>query len=153
MKQIILVIGLFLLLTICNTVFADTATLIDFTLLSKDFPADKPVYNRRTALNFSEAAGVGFTEEDKRKMLVSMGLDEWKIDLASSSKTTMRMKYTKAIEARTAANASPFNGEEMKDKTILGVRIMFPESSFNSYAVIKPPFEVQAYQDKKTHPG
>ena len=29
--------------------------------------------------------------------------------------------------------------------TVLGARIKFPEGSYNSYAIIKPPFEIPAY--------
>lgn len=148
MKRFIFLVGFILIL--CSMVLADTSTLIDFTQLSKDFPADKPQYNRRTAMNFSKEAGAGFTEEDKRLMVVSLGLDEWRVELASSSRTTQRVANSICKQAVTAPNASDYNGEDMKSRTILGVRIMFPESAFNSYAIIKPPFEIQAYQDKQT---
>lgn len=138
---------------LCNLILAETKTLIDFTALTADYPSDNPKHNKRTALNFKSAAGVGYTEEEKNAMLISLGLDAWKVELASSSRTTGRMMYSFTKEAKTANNAPPLNldgtEEDMQGRTILGVRIMFPESSFNSYAIVKPPFDIQAYQDKE----
>jgi len=148
MKRIILLIGLMLL--VCNIAIATTSTLIDFTLLARDYPQENPINNKRTVLNFSKEAGSTFTDEEKKLMLVSLALDQWRVELASSSATVERQTFSFTKEALTAPNASDFQGEDMKSKTILGVRVMFPESTFNSYAIIRPPFEVQAYQDKWT---
>ena len=40
-------------------------------------------------------------------------------------------------------DAVKFGGE-----TVLGVRIHFPEDPFNSYAIVKPPFEIPAYMKR-----
>ena len=40
-------------------------------------------------------------------------------------------------------DAIKFGGE-----TVLGVRIHFPEDPYNSYAIVKPPFEIPAYMRK-----
>jgi len=48
----------------------------------------------------------------------------------------------------TNANAKQFNGEDMANKKILGVRIHFPTEPFNSWAIIEPPFDIPAYADK-----
>jgi hypothetical protein len=131
--------------------FSDTNTLIDFTLLEADFPSgENPEQNRRTTVSFENAAGSTFTAEEKTEMLVSLALNEWRISLASSSATVQRMANSFCKEATTAPDASDYQGEAMASRKILGVRVMFPESAFNSYAIIKPPFEVQAYQDKNT---
>jgi hypothetical protein len=149
MKRIIFLVSVLLLIT-TSMVFSLTNTLIDFTLLGADYPQDNPKHNRKTIMNFKDAAGSTFTDEEKKLMLVSLALDEWRVALASSSATVKRMANSICKEASTAPNASPFQGEEMKSRTILGVRVLFPESNFNSYAIVKPPFEVQAYQDQNT---
>jgi hypothetical protein len=149
MKQILVLICV--LLITCNIAFSEENTLIDFTLLEKNFPANAEIqHNRETTMPFGDQVGAGYTKEQKDKMIVSMALDEWRVELASSSQTVARMSKSFCVEAQTGPNADPYNGEEMKSRTILGVRILFPESTFNSYAIIKPPFEVQAYQDKIT---
>lgn len=147
MKRLLSVI---VLLLISNTVFGLTNTLIDFTQLGADYPSDAPKQNQRTLLNFSAEAGSTFTDEEKELMLTSLALNNWRVKLASSSATIIRQANSYTKEARTSASADDFEGEDMKSKTILGVRVTFPESNFNSYAIVKPPFEIQAYQDKLT---
>ena len=56
------------------------------------------------------------------------------------------MSLTK--EATTTASAKPFNGEDMANKKLLGVRVHFPIDPYNSWAMISPPFDIPAYADK-----
>ncbi|MBN1410048.1 MAG: flagellar protein [Spirochaetales bacterium] len=140
--------GIFLLVT-CSLAFSLTSTLIDFSELGADY-GDPPRDNERTLINYSREAGAQFTEEEKAKMVSSLALGKWRVVLASSSATVARQSLCFTKEAETTANARDYKGQDMKSKKILGVRIKFPESNFNSYAIIKPPFEIQAYQDKDT---
>jgi hypothetical protein len=41
----------------------------------------------------------------------------------------------------------------MANKKVLGVRIHFPVESFNSWAIIQPPFDIPAYADKDALQG
>jgi hypothetical protein len=156
MKRVIIFIGILLLFT-TNMVLAETATLIDFSQLEKDYATgidetdpQKLDQNQRTLINYGNEAGSGFTDEDRKKMLTSLAIDNWRVTLASSSRTVARQSLCYTKEAKTSPNADDFEGEDMKEKTIMGIRIRFPESAFNSYAEIKPPFEIQAYQDMDT---
>jgi hypothetical protein len=56
------------------------------------------------------------------------------------------MSYTK--ESKLKATAKPFDGEDMANRTVMGVRIHFPLPMYNSYAMILPPFEIPAYSNK-----
>jgi len=152
MKRFILIIGMILL---ANMAFAITETLIDFTQLEADYKptgvvSDKEfTENKTTLVDFARSAGSTFTEEEREKMLTSLAMDNWRVKLASSSATVERQAFSYTKEARTHVEAEPFQGEAIAAKTVLGVRIKFPESQFNSYAIITPPFEIQAYEDQK----
>jgi hypothetical protein len=56
-------------------------------------------------------------------------------------------------EAATNPNAKQFNGQDMANKKILGVRIHFPTEPFNSWAMVQPPFDIPAYADKDALQG
>jgi len=61
-------------------------------------------------------------------------LDKWRIELASSSRTAKNMEFsfTKAVDSRNLGR-------------VLGVRVHFPTSRFNSWAKIKPPYPIEAF--------
>jgi hypothetical protein len=46
-------------------------------------------------------------------------------------------------QAPVAEDATQFAGE-----TVLGARVRFPEEPFNSWALIRPPFEIPSYSDR-----
>jgi hypothetical protein len=141
MKRIILLITILGLL-LCNTAFSqanDAAeTLIDFNQLIKNYTLQGGrEENAETLVYFGGEAGVTATEEQREKMVSSLALDNWRVTLASSSRTVARQALCKTKGVKTK-----------EDVSVLGVRIRFPESNFNSYALIQPPFEIQAYQRK-----
>ena len=67
-------------------------------------------------------------------MKTSLAIENWYVQLASSSRTVnnQAMSYTK--ESKLKASAKPFDGEEMANKTVMGVRVHFPLAMYNSYA-------------------
>jgi hypothetical protein len=141
MKRIILLITILGLL-LCNSAFSqanDAAeTLIDFNQLIKNYTLQGGrEENAETLVYFGGEAGVTATEEQREKMVSSLALDNWRVTLASSSRTVARQALCKTKGVKTK-----------DDVAVLGVRIRFPESNFNSYALIQPPFEIQAYQRK-----
>jgi hypothetical protein len=141
MKRIILLITILGLL-LCNSAFSqanDAAeTLIDFNQLIKNYTLQGGrEENAETLVYFGGEAGVTATEEQREKMVSSLALDNWRVTLASSSRTVARQALCKTKGVKTK-----------EDVSVLGVRIRFPESNFNSYALIQPPFEIQAYQRK-----
>jgi hypothetical protein len=130
--------GTFGVLAICLLcgafAFAETQTLIDFSQLAGDVQVGTEMQNSATMVDFSGQAGASYTQEEKKEMRTSLVIDEWDVELASSSRTVANMRYTmtKSIPSRTYG-------------TVLGARIKFPDGSYNSYALIKPPFEIPAY--------
>lgn len=141
-------------------VFAEKATLIDFTLLDADIVqktdvngeavTDKegnPVYtqNRRTCMDYSVSAGASFTEDQKKLMLTSLAMPEWEVQLNSSAQNVMSKNLSQVI-------AAPVKNEKkdvtvpFKDKVVMGVRVVFPVTQNNANAKIVPPFEIPAYE-------
>jgi hypothetical protein len=127
-----IVFGVALLAT--GLAFAETRTLIDFSELVGDVQVGDEMEHSATMVDFSNQAGASYTEEEKGEMRISLALGQWDVELASSSKTVgnMRYSFTQAIPSKTFG-------------TVLGARIKFPTGSYNSWAMIKPPFEIPAY--------
>jgi len=141
MKRIILLITIMGLL-ICNSAFSQDAdaaeTLIDFNVLLKNKTLEGGrEENAETLVYFGGEAGVTATEEQREKMVSSLAIENWRVTLSSSSKTVARQSLCKTKEVKTK-----------DDIGVMGVRVRFPESNFNSYALVEPPFEIQAYQRK-----
>ena len=136
MKRFSLV-ALCLLFVLSIPVLADTSVMLDFSTLVADTEFGE---NEATLVDFSQQAGTGFTDEERNAMKTSLAIQNWEVVLASSSRTVgnMRRSMTRAVQVN--ENAVKFAGE-----TVLGVRIHFPIDPFNSYAIVKPPFEIPAY--------
>ncbi len=134
----LILLGLLLVLSI--PVFADTSVLLDFSTLVADTDFGQ---HEATLVDFSDQAGTGFTDAERNAMKTSLAIKNWEVTLASSSRTVanMRKSMTKAVSVND--DAVKFAGE-----TVLGVRIHFPEDPFNSYAIVKPPFEIPAYMKR-----
>ncbi|MCL2800190.1 MAG: flagellar filament outer layer protein FlaA [Treponema sp.] len=124
--------------------FAEEGVLIDFSLLAADINVrvsendtnDKPNQNQRTLMDFSSAAGGSFTAQQRRYMQSSLAIENWEVTLASSSRTVGNVSNSFTRQA-----ASRDHG------TVLGVRVLFPIEPFNSWAMIKPPFDIPAYEN------
>lgn len=126
-----------LLIVMSIPAFADTSVLLDFATLVPDTEFGE---HEATLVDFSQQAGTGFTEEERNAMKTSLAIENWEVNLASSSQTVNNMtkSMTKAVPVN--EDAAQFAGE-----TILGVRVHFPEDPFNSYAIVTPPYEIPAY--------
>ncbi|MFO8065651.1 MAG: flagellar filament outer layer protein FlaA [Spirochaetota bacterium] len=121
---------------------AEESTLIDFSELVADYPEEAPVNDRDTLLDFSDQASTVFTEEEKREMKSSLAIEQWEIDLSSSSEFTETLRNSSVKQAFVRDDADQFGGE-----AVLGVRAFFPEASYNGWALVRPPFEIPAYTD------
>jgi len=121
--------------------FADEAVLIDFSKLAADYPADNPRENGRTMIDYSDKAGTSYSDEEKAIMKTSLALNNWDVRLAPSARRIINQTLTMAKEVPVLDSAKRFAGEK-----VLGIRVNFPNESFNSWASIKPPFEIPAYQ-------
>jgi hypothetical protein len=127
--------------------FAEEAILIDFSVLNADIHEkvseadedDTPNQNQRTLMDYSKVAGTSFTTQQKQVMKTSLAIENWEVLLASSARTVTNMVNSYTREAKSKGY---FDGE----KIVMGVRIHFPVEPHNSWALIKPPFEIPAYE-------
>jgi hypothetical protein len=142
MKKMLIFVAIVSL--VAGSLFAEEGILIDFSNLTADIriplgPGDDdntPNHNRATVMDFSRVRfGGSFTEEQRRVMRTSLAITNWEILLASSSRTVNNMvrSYTKEAPSKQWG-------------TVMGVRVHFPLETFNSWAIVKPPFEIPAFE-------
>jgi len=131
--------------------FADTSVLIDFSKLGADTTVGTqttPTENGGTLIDYSNVAGASFSDAEKAVMKSSLAIGNWGVQLASSARSVANQSVSFTKQATVNANAKPFNGEDMANKVVLGVRVKFPVDPYNSFAIITPPFDIPAYADK-----
>ena len=122
---------------------ADEAVLIDFAKLTADIrikvsesdQESAPNHNRRTIMDYGQVAGGSFTNAQKSIMKTSLAIVNWDVVFNSSSRTVTNMVNTYTREA-----------PSKQWGTVLGVRVHYPLDPAYSKAVIKPPFEIPAYE-------
>ncbi|MDC7126691.1 MAG: flagellar filament outer layer protein FlaA [Spirochaetales bacterium] len=119
-------------------VFSEESVLIDFAQLTADRDDGE---NEATYIDFSDKAGAGFTDEEKEHMKTSLSVANWEVKLASSARTVTNKRYSYVLPAPVSDGATKYAGE-----TVLGARIHFPEESYNSWAIVQPPFDIPAYE-------
>jgi len=144
MKRIFI---LFVITMLAVPLFAEEATLIDFSTLVADIhvklgdndTSTTPNQNRQTVMDFSHVAGGSFTTQQKQVMKTSLAIENWEILLASSARnvTNIGLSYTKEAPSK-------------KYGKVMGVRVHFPVEPHNSWALVKPPFEIPAFEPQST---
>jgi hypothetical protein len=125
--------------------FADEASVIDFSKLVADYPADKPAQNQATLTDFSIAAGSTFTDAEKANMKTSLAIQNWEVKLNNSANSVVNAGYSYTKAAKVKDTAVKY----AKD-SVLGIRVFFPTEPVNAYADVVPPFAIPAYADKET---
>jgi hypothetical protein len=158
MRRHAFIIALALLLVSALSIAADEAVLIDFSLLAADILPlkdkdqkvipdkngnEQPMENRATMMDFSSTAGGTYTKEQMEQMRISLAIRNWDVILSSSSRSILNQSLSMTREAKVDQNAKQFGG-----KTVMGIRVHFPNEGFNSWARIKPPFEIPAFAPK-----
>jgi hypothetical protein len=127
--------------------FADEAVLIDFTKLTADIHVNlgvanedtAPNQNRHTVMDYSINAGANYTAEQRALMRTSLAIQNWEVQLASSSRTASNIQNSYTTEA-----------DSKQYGKVMGVRIHFPLEPYNSWARVKPPFEIPASEPRAT---
>jgi len=119
-----------------GTLFALESVLIDFNELLDDYQGQ----HQATFVDYGSVAGTRYTEEEKAAMVSSLLIPNWTVRLTSSSRTVTndRLSYVRPVTV--GDNAVQFAGTQ-----VMGIRVHYPEGSFNSYAWVKPPFPIPAY--------
>lgn len=139
---------LILIFTVFATAIAEESVLIDFTTLTADVDVGDRQENEATLISFADKAGTGYSDEEKQNMKISLALENWTIELASSSRTVENMTLSKIITAPVNDDATQYAGDN-----VMGIRIHFPDQPYNSWALVKPPFEIPAYEQKTSYSG
>ena len=124
------------LMIVSGAAFAEESVLIDFNDLVDDYQGQ----NQATLVDFSSTAGTRYTEEEKAAMNTSLYVPNWEVRLSSSSRTIENDRYSYVRAVTVGENAKQFAGNQ-----VMGIRVHYPEGSFNSYAWVKPPFSIPAY--------
>jgi len=149
MKQILILVVIAML---AFPLFAEEAVLIDFSLLAADIipienaPQNRPQFaqNQQTLMNFANAVG-SYTDVQREAMLTSLAIENWEVTLSSSSRTVTNMSNSFTREASSRAYLR--DGVRVEEQiTVMGVRVHFPIEPFNAWAMIKPPFDIPAYE-------
>jgi len=128
---------------VAGSLFANEAVLIDFGLLAADYRVgaeddedDTPNENRATLMDFSNVRfASSFTEEQRRMMRTSLAIENWEVDLAPSARTVFN-------KTRSFTREAP----SRRFGTVMGVRVHFPLDPFHSWALVRPPFEIPAFE-------
>jgi hypothetical protein len=125
---------------------ADDPKMKDFT--NHD---SKRIQHMPTIVNYSGVAGSSYTDKEKAGMVVSLAAPNWDVELNSSAASVENKRFSKAIEWHSKFQPVLKDpSDDVKEGggfNILGIRIHFPETNFNNWALIKPPFEIPAYED------
>jgi hypothetical protein len=140
MKRVLIIV---IITMFAGPLFAEEATLIDFSLLAADIrvrlsendTGDTPNQNRQTLMDFSHVAGGSFTSQQREVMRTSLALENWEIELASSARHVVNITHSYTREA-----------PSRQFGTVMGVRVHFPTEPHNSWARVKPPFEIPAFE-------
>ena len=135
MKQILILVVIAMLAV---PLFAEEGVLIDFSLLAADITigdGDTPNQNQRTLMDFSQAVGPSYAERYGEIMKTSLAIENWEVILASSARHVTNMSLSFTREAKST-----------QFETVMGVRVHFPIEPHNSWARIKPPFDIPAYE-------
>ena len=141
MKRIIILVTI--ALVTAGMLFAEEATLIDFSKLTADiyvprFPGEqdtRPNQNRRTVMDYGQIAGGSFTPNQRAVMKTSLAIENWEVVLNSSARTipNVSLSFTREAPSR-------------QWDTVMGVRVHFPLEPHHAKATIRPPFELPAFE-------
>jgi hypothetical protein len=135
MKRIFILVAV-VVISVGNA-FADRNILIDFSNLVADLDSGE---NRQTLMDYSGTTqGNSFTAEQRAQLKTSLLMRNWLVTLASSSRSVTNNALSYVSQA---TSKGFFEGEQ----PVMGVRVHFPVEPFNSWALIKPPFDIPAYE-------
>ncbi|MFP4644229.1 MAG: flagellar filament outer layer protein FlaA [Spirochaetales bacterium] len=145
MKRIfILITGMLLLGAVA---WGEETTMIDFGQLvpdSDDFPGE----HEQTLVDYSDVPIPGLSEEDQEELRTSLAIENWQVRLNSSANSVANRTSSFVQLAEVNDDAERFAGE-----AVLGARVRFPESAYNAYATIRPPFEIPGFDEERRFDG
>ena len=145
MKRIFILITGMLLLGAIG--WAEESIMIDFGQLIPDSD-EYPGQHEQTIIDFSDVPIAQLPEEDREQMRTSLAIENWEVLLASSSRRMDNLSNSYVRMAEVREDARQFAGE-----AAMGVRVRFPESAYNSWALVRPPFEIPGFDPERRFDG
>jgi hypothetical protein len=134
MKRIFILVAVVVISV--GSVFAEQGVLIDFAKLVPNLDNGE---NRQTLKDYSETTqGGSFPADQLDQLKTSLLLKNWLVTLASSSQSVENNRLSYVTEAMS-------KGFFDAETPVMGVRVHFPVEPYNSWALIRPPFEIPAY--------
>ena len=136
-------------------------TLIDFTQFEERIQGSG-LYKEKDEVRDKDITDLTEEEIDRETLAPAYEIeandfkyDRWLVQLNSSANTVRNRQssYTKKINLRPGKG---YNGSvteanrEVKGKgnSVLGVRVHFPEHKYNANAMVRPPYEIRAYDNE-----
>ena len=136
-------------------------TLIDFTQFEERIE-NSGLYAEKDEVRNKDIANLTEEEIDRETLAPAYEIeaddfkyDRWVVQLNSSANTVRNRQssYTKKINLKPGKE---YNGSvteanrEVKGKgnSVLGVRVHFPEHKYNANAMVRPPYELRAYDNE-----
>ncbi len=142
-SRILFILFVFTMLVVGNAV-ADEALMLDFSLLGADYPADDPVHNERTLLDYGFIVrSAAYTAEQRLNMRTSLAIPRWRVTLNSSARSRLSEALSYTREAYVSPDAISF-----PDQLVLGARVHFPNVPHNAWVEINPPFKIPSFADR-----
>lgn len=129
-------ISLAVVSVVVGAAFAEEGVLIDFNELVDDYQGQ----HQATLWDYSSMADARFSEEQKAEMNTSLYVPNWDVVFSSSSRTVTTERFSDVLLATVGGSSPQFAGNQ-----VMGVRVHYPTGAFNSYAWVKPPFEIPMY--------
>jgi Flagellar filament outer layer protein Flaa len=131
----------------------------------KDYDEVNRKEHMPTIMNYGSVAGSSISDEDKKNMVISLSAYNWEVQLNSSAAfienralsycKEWHTKYVSALQDETKPATGTTTTTQPTQApagyTVMGVRVHFPETPYNCWAYIKPPFEIPAYENRMTN--
>ena len=116
---------------------AEKAVLLDFNLLTAD---DGAKNNVATTIDVSRFTTYDLSATNRPELKTSLAIQRWDIELARSARYALNenKSFVKEVVSKTAEG----------QKTVIGVRVLFPKSQINSYAEIRPEFDIPIWAER-----
>lgn len=117
--------------------FADSATLLDFNLLTADDGAGN---NTATTIDVSKYTTYDLSEANKPTLKTSLAIERWDVELASSARfpKNQNLSFVKEVVSKAAEGT----------RNVMGVRILFPRDEINSSAKVVPEFNIPVWAER-----
>ncbi|GHV89967.1 flagellar filament outer layer protein [Spirochaetia bacterium] len=144
MKRMFILVAVLL---VAGSLFAKEAILIDFSKLAVDIyvgddeqEQQDPNQNRQTMMDFGNVRGANtLPDTQKGLMKTSLAIGNWDVTLASSSRTIGNQVLSKTKQVKSK-----------QWESVMGIRVHFPVEPHHSWAMIKPPFDIPAFEPQAT---